>query len=186
MLGENTGIPHTSNISTPLVIDLDGDGVETLGVDRGVQFDLTNKGNAQQTGWVGADDGLLVLDLNQNGAIDNGAELFGDATVLTGGDKAKDGFAALAQYDENQDGVVDADDSVYAKLGVWQDKNSDGQTQAGELKSLVEHGLVSLSLKAIESDIDSNDNQIGLQSSATKANGESVELADVWFRWEGH
>jgi hypothetical protein len=66
------------NTISPLILDLDGDGVETLGQNFYIQFDHDKNGFAERTGWVGADDGLLVLDRNGNGQIDNGSELFGN------------------------------------------------------------------------------------------------------------
>ena len=80
----------------PLVLDLDGDGIETVGVNATthVLFDHNNDGVKTGTGWVKGDDGLLVLDRNGNGVIDNGSELFGDATMVNGV-KATDGFSAL-------------------------------------------------------------------------------------------
>jgi hypothetical protein len=57
----------------PLTLDLDGDGIET--VAAGVLFDHTGEGRRAATGWVGPDDGYLVLDRNGNGTIDDGREL---------------------------------------------------------------------------------------------------------------
>ena len=87
--------------ASPLVVDLDGDGIETLGTDAGVYFDHANDGFAENTGWVGKDDGLLVRDINNNGQIDDGTELFGNNSVLSNGVKAFNGFEALADLDTN-------------------------------------------------------------------------------------
>lgn len=56
----------------PLVLDLDGDGIETVGVGitSPVLFDQNGDGVKEGTGWIKADDGFLVLDRNGNGAID--------------------------------------------------------------------------------------------------------------------
>ncbi len=80
----------------PLALDLDGDGIETVGVNATthILFDHNNDGIKTGTGWVNGDDGLLVLDRNGNGVIDNGSELFGDGTMVNG-IKATDGFSAL-------------------------------------------------------------------------------------------
>ena len=112
----------------PLTLDLDGDGIETTVQSgwKGVLFDHNNNGQKTGTGWLSADDGFLVLDKNSNGKIDNGTELFGDNTLLSDGTTASDGFAALADLDSNEDGLIDAGDTAYASLRVWQDKNQDG------------------------------------------------------------
>ena len=69
---------------TPLVLDLDGDGVElTAQVDGNVAFDLDGDQFAEWTGWVAPDDGLLAIDLNGNGRIDDVSELFGGAPCIT-------------------------------------------------------------------------------------------------------
>ncbi|MDD2829543.1 MAG: hypothetical protein PHW18_08225 [Sulfuricurvum sp.] len=83
----------------PLVLDLDGDGIETIGVSdaRNVLFDHDGDGIKTATGWVSADDGMLVLDRNGNGTIDNGGELFGDRTIVDG-KRAQNGFAALPRH----------------------------------------------------------------------------------------
>lgn len=57
----------------PLVLDLDGDGIETLAASIGVLFDHNGDGIKTGGGWVKGDDAFLVRDLNGNGSIDNGA-----------------------------------------------------------------------------------------------------------------
>ena len=100
------------------------------------------------TAWISADDGLVVRDINGNGVIDSGRELFGDETILTtgpnAGQKAIHGFAALADLDANADGKLDASDAQYANLKIWRDLNQDGISQAGELKTLLESHIQSI------------------------------------------
>ncbi|MBU3059825.1 LysM peptidoglycan-binding domain-containing protein, partial [Pseudomonas indica] len=110
------------NRTSPIVIDLDGDGIETLKVGA-AYFDLDNDGLSERSGWVSPDDGLLVHDRNGDGRITDGAELFGNNSILRNGERAENGFQALAEYDDNGDGVVDAQDASYASLQVWRDLN---------------------------------------------------------------
>ena len=115
----------------PLVVDLNGDGVKLTPLEGSkVNFDFGADGFAEQTGWVSAQDGLVVFDRNKNGRIDNGTELFGNAN--------EDGFAALAKFDGNKDGVIDARDAVFANLRIWRDANGNGLTDAGELLTLAQ------------------------------------------------
>lgn len=85
----------------PLTLDLDGDGIETIAASNnsGVMFDSIVDGIKTATGWISSDDGILVRDINQNGTIDNGSELFGDSTKLSSGVNASNGFAALVDLD---------------------------------------------------------------------------------------
>ena len=120
---------------SPLAIDLDGDGVETVSVNDGVYFDHDRNGFAEKSGWVSKDDAILVRDLNNNGQIDDGSELFGDQTILSDGEKAANGFEALADLDSNHDGVFDGDDEAFGQIKVWQDLNQNGVVDDGELKA---------------------------------------------------
>jgi hypothetical protein len=131
----------------PLVLDLDGDGIETVGINplAPILFDHDADGIKTGTGWVGSDDGLLVLDLNGNGTIDSGRELFGDNTALPGNASlAVNGYQALAQHDSNLDGKINSLDAAYSQLRIWRDLNQDGISQAGELQTLQSLGIASI------------------------------------------
>ncbi|NBP83345.1 hypothetical protein EBU60_05730 [bacterium] len=147
-----------------------------------MKFDLDADGKLDRVGWVGAGDGLLARDLDGDGQIDDGSELFGEATVLADGSRAKDGFEALAALDSNRDGQVDAQDEAYATLRIWSDANADGKTDAGELKSLAELGITSISTQAKPVTAFDEGNLIGLTATYERVDGSKGEVADVWFR----
>lgn len=167
----------------PLVIDLDNDGIETIGFDESyAYFDDDGDGIANLTTWVSWDDGLLVLDKNQNGSIDDGSELFGDQTVLSDGTKASDGFEALTQYDDNQDGVIDANDAIYDQLLVWQDAYEDGVSSDDELFTLSELGITSISVVSDNVTVDlGNDNTLTGSATVTYQDSSTTTMGDVTF-----
>lgn len=112
-LNENFETAETTR--SPLAIDLNGDGViGTTSVADGVYFDHENDGFAEKTGWISAEDGVLVRDLNGNGLIDNGTELFGNSTILSNNETAANGFEALKELDSNGDGIF----QTKIKLGM--------------------------------------------------------------------
>jgi trimeric autotransporter adhesin len=122
-----------------------------------------------------------VRDINGDGVINDGKELFGEGTVLADGSRAKDGYAAMAALDGNHDGKLDASDAVFKQLQVWVDGDRDGVTDAGELKSLADLGIASLSLQATTSTAVDNGNLIGLVGSYQTTDGTNHQMADVWF-----
>ncbi|USH01143.1 Ig-like domain-containing protein [Grimontia kaedaensis] len=171
----------TPNI-TPIVLDLDGDGIETSDVTEApVGFDYDGDGEKVNTGWVSGGDGLLVHDVNKDGQINDGSELFGSNTLLQDGTTAADGYEALAQHDSNADGVIDKNDAIYADLNVWVDKDQDGETDEGELLSMGDAGVASINLDAQTTDDEQNNNVIGKTSTYTTTGGEERAAADVWF-----
>ncbi|MGI9213980.1 MAG: hypothetical protein ACR2HF_16045, partial [Methylococcaceae bacterium] len=172
---------HTSNRKTPLVLDLNGDGIKTQSVDKGVVFDLAATGTPVQAGWVSRQDGFLVRDLNGDRKINDGSELFGQGTTLANGQKAKDGYEALAELDANKDGVIDAKDPGFATLKVWQDKNSDGVSQQKEIKPLSAYGITRLDVTPEVTQIVDKGNLIGLVSKYDTKAGNTLDMADVWF-----
>jgi hypothetical protein len=161
----------------PLVLDLDGDGIETVGITPGAPllFDHDGDGVKNATGWIKPDDGLLVLDLNGNGSIDSGRELFGDNTLLPSGSTALQGYQALAQHDSNLDGKISHLDALFNQLRLWQDNNQDGISQSTELKTLSQAGIQSISVQASATSAPAinlgNGNAMPWKSTYTKTDG---------------
>jgi len=165
------------NTADPIVLDLDGDGFELSHMKNGVEFDINADGVMDKTGFVKPDDGLLVLDRNGNGKIDNGKELFGDQHG------AKDGFAELSKFDGDGNGVIDSNDAIYFKLQVWQDLNQDGNSSRNELNSLKDMGIDSIDLKnrkVINSHINGN---ILTDFSTYSRNGVRGNVGDAIFKY---
>ncbi len=143
----------------PLAIDLDGDGIETIGIPTTgspVLFDHNADTVKTGTGWLKGDDAWLVRDLNGNGTIDSGRELFGVDTQITAFDayytsgtttrNAFTGFEALAALDSNGDHVFNASDTAFNEVKLWRDLNSDGISQSGELFTLAQASITGVSL----------------------------------------
>ncbi|NQY20305.1 MAG: hypothetical protein HRT40_03180, partial [Campylobacteraceae bacterium] len=173
-----------STYKTPIILDLDNDGIETISLEHGVKFDIDADGDLDLTGWVGKDDALLVRDINNDEIINNSSELFGEETIKNDGSKAKDGYEALRELDSNEDGVINSLDEKFNELKVWKDINSDGTTDEGELLSLKDSNISEISLQTISSNEDSNGNIIGLKSIYLDNDGNEKEVADVWFKTE--
>ncbi len=153
------------------MLDLDGDGIETTKVENGIYFDKDVNGFAELSSWVAEDDGILVLDRNQNGTIDNGTELFGDYTPLSAGGTASNGYEALADLDSNGDGVINASDSEFANLKVL--------TGTGEVYTLSELGIESLNLSYTnENTVDGSGNTLARLGSYTKVGGEVLNMGE--------
>lgn len=131
---ESTTVEFSSGqASDPIVLDLDGDGIELTSALEGILFDLDADGAAEQTATVTGGDALLALDRNGNGAIESGSELFGDQNG------AANGFLELAKFDSNGDGVIDPKDTVFDLLRVF--------TGTGApLSSLLDAGIQSIDL----------------------------------------
>jgi len=155
--GAGAGAAGTAPVRRdPLVLDLDGDGVETTSMRDGtvITFDHDADGIKTGTGWIKPDDAWLVFDRNGNGTIDSGRELFGVDTLKATGQFATDGFDALREYDANRDGRIDGSDSVFSSLKLWRDLNQDGISQANELSSLAVHNIVSIGVNSAATRID--------------------------------
>ncbi|WP_417504534.1 calcium-binding protein [Marinomonas gallaica] len=167
----------------PLALDLSGNGmVDTLSKEEGVFFDLDNSGFAEQTSWVSADDGFLVLDRNLNSKIDGGSELFGTETLLANGEYAENGYEALAEYDDNHDETITSEDSIFSELRVWQDADSDGVADSGELKTLTDLDIVSINV-TYEANQFTDENGVlhGEQGNFSFSGGYTGLTNTLWF-----
>jgi Ca2+-binding RTX toxin-like protein len=165
-----------SSETDPLVIDLDGDGIETIGLgEKPIYFDVDGDLFAEATGWLKGDDGFLVLDANNNGRVDDISEMFGN--------RAEGGYAELAGYDSNHDGKISVADIMWTDLKVWQDFNSNGVTDVGELKSLADLGIVELNLAATAIDsVTADGTQLRSSASVTFASGNTVNSFEAIFQ----
>jgi hypothetical protein len=161
---------------TPIVIDLNGDGIKTIArADAKGSFDLLGNGKAIRSGWLSADDGFLAVDNNGNGQIDDISELFGGTSKGTG-------FAKLADFDSNADGLVNANDTDFSSLLIWQDLNGNHQSDDGELLSLSDAGVSELVVGFTELPfMDAQGNLHFERSSATLVTGQTVDMTDVYF-----
>ncbi|MCJ8272486.1 MAG: hypothetical protein MJK04_24185, partial [Psychrosphaera sp.] len=162
----------------PLLFVLGQDGIHLGDAGVGVNFDMYGDGNQTLMQWVqyGGNEAFLVQDINNNGVIDNGMELFGTGThmlpmVLTqqwpdldqsnvasirlalaaAPELAPNGFVALAQYDHpalggNDDGYISVDDEIWSDLSLWLDGNADGISTADEMLQLADVGITRLDI----------------------------------------
>ncbi|MGB5076784.1 MAG: DUF5801 repeats-in-toxin domain-containing protein, partial [Sphingorhabdus sp.] len=181
---DNDGDRATASLSVtitaavpPVVIDLDGDGVEFVSSAAGVHFDYNGDGTAESTAWVGADDGLLVIDKNSDGKVNDGSEVvfgFGGLSDLAG---------LAARYDSNGDGKLEATDIEFAKFAVWRDADSDGVTDEGELQSLATAGIASISLVSDGRGYSAAGGEVTVVGEATyvRSDGSTGRLADASF-----
>jgi len=167
------------NTGDPLVVDLDDNGVQLSA--QLVSFDLAATGEKVRMPRLLGKDALLAIDLDGNGRIDSGAELLGNASSCGDG-RCTDGVEALARHDGNKDGAIDAKDAAFSRLRLWQDRDGDGVSGAGELRSLAEAGIRSIGLSDRFDRSFGDERGSSLRSiSFTRTGGSSGAVYDVWF-----
>jgi hypothetical protein len=164
------------NVGDPIVLDLDGDGIEINPIYRGVNFDFYGVGQKQAVAWPSGDDGFLALDRNQNGMIDNGYELFGNVDL-----GYADGFTHLAELDSNADGAITAADAAFNLLVVWQDANSDGISQSAEMRSLTDVGITSMPTEGSQVSMRSQGTRIPMAAEAVTSTGAML-MGDAYLQ----
>jgi hypothetical protein len=184
-----TAQPNSVPCSSPLILDLNGNGFQLTGYNSGVTFDISGSGHARQLAWTAAaaDDSFLVYDANVNGTIDDGTELFGNNTPQSvADDQAPNGFNALESFDDpddggNGDGILDGRDRDYWVLQLWRDANHDGHAQSSELTPL-SSAVASIELGYQPStDADPYGNRLLYRSTFRLLNGAVRDVADVYF-----
>ncbi len=154
----------------PVVLDLDGDGIELLSMAEGVTFDYGS--GLVSTAWVGADDGILSQ-------WTGGA--FSATNFVFGGDGMTDLEALAANYDGNSDGVLSGGE--LDGFGVWVDANSDGAFTAEEFQTLEALNIVEVSLSANDNGYitAAGDAIVYGEGTYTTVDGATHVLADVGF-----
>ncbi|KGB52625.1 Cadherin domain protein [Sphingopyxis sp. LC81] len=157
----------------PIILDLGGDG---YAFGATAAFDINADGAADRVTWNSSNDGILAVDLNGNGKIDSGTEIF---TPGFGGGDFASGVAALASLDGNGDGVIDAADAAFANLLIWQDANADGVSDAGELSSLADRGIASIATGATPTDEQVDGQAVTARGGFTREDGTSGDYIEV-------
>ncbi|HEX8655316.1 MAG TPA: calcium-binding protein [Allosphingosinicella sp.] len=162
----------------PVVLDLDGDGIELVKSNKArARFDMDGDGVADDTGWIGKGDALLVIDRNNDGRISGPGEL----SFLAEKKGAKSDLDALSALDSNRDGKIDSTDARFGELKVWEDRNGNGVTEDGELRSLVDRGIASIGLASASARQTAKlgDNIVLSTGTFTRTDGSTGTLADA-------
>ncbi|NCT64171.1 MAG: hypothetical protein GPJ03_14535, partial [Microcystis aeruginosa G13-01] len=163
----------------PLVIDLGQAGFQLSSIlSSSTFFDIDGDGYAENTAWVSPEDGILTIDLNHDGTINNITEIFSERY---GNGTAKSGLEALATLDSNKNGIISAADDQFNQILVWQDLNQDGISQANELKTLAQHNITSINLNGLPTETIQDGNIIRTRSLFNRNDGTIGQLADVAF-----
>lgn len=156
-LGVNTEPDPEEVDFYPVILDLGGDGID-ISINGSAHFDIDGDGFLENSSWAGPSDGFLVIDLASDGSIGLGDGVIDQAHELSFGLWGPEGASdlqALAQatddqgnliFDSNGDGILDHQDDLWGSFHIWQDFDQDGQTDAGELRTLVDWGISSINL----------------------------------------
>jgi Ca2+-binding RTX toxin-like protein len=166
-------------ILAPVVLDLDGNGIDLRSIKKAkAAFDMNGDGALDDSGWISSGDGFLVIDRNKDGLVTDAAEL----SLAYEDEDAVSGLDGLAVLDSNGDRVIDSRDARFGELSVWIDANGNGKSDAGELRTLAELGIASLSLRASatpDKQIKIGENAVLATSSFTRTNGTTGTIGDV-------
>ena len=177
----------------PIVLDLDGDGVELVGLNQSsAYFDIDGDGLREHTGWAGPDDGLLAIDLGGGGVVSEPNEI----SFALWDPAAQTDLEGLAlAFDSNDDDVFDGSDARFNEFRIWQDSDQDGVSDDGELSTLADLDITSINLSGVADDgagrprspseLETRDgNQIFGLTDFSRGDGSTGKAADVAFLTE--
>ncbi|MCR9161384.1 MAG: calcium-binding protein [Nannocystaceae bacterium] len=169
--------------NTPLVLQFDGAAVQMV-ASPAATFDIDGVGACVSTDWPTSDTPWLALDLDKDGTIDSGRELFGSGTRIGGNRRARNGFMALSALDTDRNGRIDAHDERFADLVLWSDHDGDKRGTFAEMQPLSVRSVLSIELDyVVRPECDDRGN-CGIERSAftyvdatgTIAKGEVVDV----------
>ena len=127
---------------TPILIPLVADTpfADLANPSAKVAFDLDGSGLPRKWGWITPKAAWLVYDSNDSGKITSALQMFGSVTFWI---FWQDGYAALASLDDNGDGSLSGDELRH--LALWQDRNSNGVSDPGEVSPVQSFGIKTIS-----------------------------------------
>lgn len=152
-------------LKDPLVVNFDGPAV-ALDDQRTFMFDIDMDGEEDQLSQLQTGSGFLALDKNGDGIINDGSELFGA--------QSGNGFADLAEYDEDGDGFIDEDDAVFSQLRIW----VPGDEGESELFALLDKDVGAIHLNHV-------DTEFALNRLADNENMGYVRSSGVFLKESG-
>ena len=178
----------------PLVFAIDGGAVALTDLAHGVRSDADGDGQAELIAWTvpGSRVGILALDLNGDGLITTGAEIFGQPVTgpIRGRQPMPDenSFVRLAADDRpelggNGDGTIGPEDAVFSRLRVWVDATHDGVSQPDELIPLAAAGIARIDLTyQLTGGGDGQGNFFRYRGTVHLTNGQSQVIWDVLLK----
>ena len=173
---------ENNNYTLAVVVDLDGNGIETTPLENveNIYFDYNGDRFKEHTVWVNSDDAFLVMDVNNDGIIDKGEELFGSNMSF---EDKNNPFYSLLKLDENGDNKISEKDSAFQKIFIWQDINQNAVFDNDEkLVSLAELDVEAVSLDYAENGFDFE--RVGAIT-LNKNNGENIQAEAVMLKIDG-
>lgn len=144
-------------LTDPLVISLNSNPIGVS--DQKWQFDIDGDGSKDSISMLSKGSGFLVFDKNEDGIINSGLEMFGA--------KTGNGFQELMDYDEDGNGWIDENDSIYSKLSVWA-KDDSGQDK---LMNLKESNVGAIYLKSLATSFNLKSDETNEQNARIRRSG---------------
>jgi hypothetical protein len=183
--------------ASPLIVHVNPDQdvaeyVQLSSQANGVKFDILGLNSepaahmVKKISWTSSKQYMFLVKPNAHGKVNGVDEMFGDNTYGPDKDFSPNGFLALAKYDDNKDGVIDADDAIFFKLRLWIDKNRDGIGSASEMITLskAKVKLIDLHYDASFRETDKYGNETVYKSVIKYNNGSLDLIFDLWFNYK--
>lgn len=165
----------------PIVVDLDGDGIELVKPQDSHMFaDLNGQGWRERIGWASTDDGILAFDANLDGHITDSKEI----SFVSYKEGARTDLEGLAAFDSDGDGKLTSHDALWSSFGILRDLNKNGVQDTGEFISLDQMGITSIGLQRHGTPEVNNGNVVFGTSDVAFADGHTTQAGDVMFGGE--
>lgn len=132
-----------------------------------------------------ANDVYMLVKPNRDHLVLGADEMFADTTLGPDTKYVKQGFAALAKYDDNKDQMITAEDVVFSELRLWKDSNHDGRVQESELSTLSDLKILALDLRYETQyrETDAYGNQSRYKSVVVMEDQSYGMIFDLWLRF---